>query len=456
MGDPDRRERRMPIDVNYEDDNTEEDTSPKKTTNSSAPAFNDTSEFPEAEWGPGAASAPAPATGKTMAELAAETIPEQKSKIDLDKPIIIKVPRAAPKTRIQKVREAYKKVDDRKSLMNKYKVYHDDGLPEGVSEKKVLCEMTQVGSDIEILRDFEKTWQAVLKMPLDAGSNVRVFRSEIIEPSPENESISKGGKYQIRASKQIARDMMEELCLYLLDNRLDPAIIGVCWCPRANYDLVQMWTKKEASPSSVEVFNDRICTLLGATPATTEVEYDRHSDPHNAKLSKARKYYLAEATQPSQDGVVLDVNTVLQMREYGKKKEKTKTGPDDFSEVGSNKPKHEKKADEKEEIALKAAATTASAAKKNEYDLLNDGEDDETEEAQDDDVQIFEKKKSEKTRKGSTRKGSKKGKKSSNDDFEFAGTTAPPLIPQQVFVGAGLGGILLIALLAIFMSGVMN
>ena len=71
------------------------------------------------------------------------------------------------------------------------------------------------------------------------------------------------------------------------------------------------------------------------------------------------------------------------------------------------------------------------------------------------DVQLFEKKKPDKNRKGSTKKGSRKEKKKS-DEFDALPGSSAPLIPQQVFVGAGLGAVLFVLLLAVFMSGAMN
>merc|ERR1711907_502468 len=108
--------------------------------------------------------------------------------------------------------------------------------------------------------------------------------------------------------------MFEELCIYLFDNRLDAAIVGVCWCLRANFDLLQMWTKKEASSSSIDVFSGKICSILGIT---AKVTYTKHAEL--SKSSKPRKYYLIEGNSDSSEhGAAMSVESVIQPREFGK------------------------------------------------------------------------------------------------------------------------------------------
>merc|ERR1712159_307139 len=172
-------------------------------------------------------------------------------------------------------------------------MYHDEGMPPGVSEKKAACEMATVGSTITSVQDFNSAWRDVEKLPKDEGTNVRLFRSEYESPNPENDKLEKGGKYQLRVSKAIAQDMFEELSLYMMDSRLDNAIVGVCWCIRANLDLIQMWTKNPASAASVEVFSTKLRTLLGVD-TSCGVDYARFADIFGSKASKARKYYLVE------------------------------------------------------------------------------------------------------------------------------------------------------------------
>ena len=63
---------------------------------------------------------------------------------------------------------------------------------------------------------------------------------------------------------------------------------------------------------------------------------------------------------------------------------------------------------------------------------------------------------SNKTRKGSTKKGSKK-EKGKKDEFEsLLGESSAPLISQQMFVGGGLATVLVVAVIAVMMSGVLN
>lgn len=149
----------------------------------------------------------------------------------------------------------------------------------------------------------------------------------------------------------------------------------------------------------------------------------------------------------------MSVDTVIQMREYGSKKKKEgKTDKDDFTEIAGSRTTKQSKSNKPKEAA--ATEPVSASVPQNNYDLLDDDNTVDDAEEGGDDIQLYEKKKSEKTRKGSTRKGSKKEKKS-KEDYELP-PSAAPLIPQQIFVGAGLGGILFVAMLAIFMSGLLN
>jgi len=440
----------MPIDVTYDDVDEVEDQ-PKTKKNSSAPKLDDSSAFPEAAWGSGSAAAPGmPSGGKSMAALAAETLPEQRIGIDLNQPIVIKMPRPPTKSRLQKVREAYKK-DDRKKLNSTFKVWHDEGIPAGVSEKKAELTMQYVSPDVADIKDFDKAFAAAQKLSLDEGANIRVFRGDIAEPSPDSDNFVKGGRYQIRVGKPLSPAMFEELCLYLFDSRLDAAIVGVCWCLRANFDLLQMWTKKEASSSSIDVFSGKICSILGTT---AKVTYTKHAEL--SKSSKPRKYYLIEGSSDSSEhGAAMSVESVIQPREFGKKKERKVV--DDYTEVQNSNKKAETKQVKveapKETVVEKPSGVTTAA---NAYGSLFDGDNVEEAEEEAEDIQIFEKKKSDKrSNKQNSRKGSKKEKKASTG-FDELPPVAAPVISQQMFVGAGFAGILMVAMLAIFLSGVFN
>jgi len=231
----------------------------------------------------------------------------------------------------------------------------------------------------------------------------------------------------------------------------------VCWCLRPNFDLVQLWTKSPASAAAVEVLKGKVIVLLGAKPESCDITYDKHQDKFQPKSAKSRRYYLAEPQVPTGPGAIMSVDNVIQMREYGssKKKKEGKTDKEGFTEnftdISGRATKQTKSSKPKEQPA---EAPVSASAPQNNYDLLDDDNTVDDAEEESDNIQLYEKKKSEKTRKGSTRKGSKKEKKG-KEDYELPASAAP-LIPQQIFVGAGLGGILFVAMLAIFMSGVLN
>jgi len=435
----------MPIDANYDDE--EEQVVQKQANSKNAPNLNDQSAFPEATWGTGS-DGPA-FTGKSFAALSAETLPAQKSGIDLNQPIRIKVARPPVKPRITKVREAYKR--DNTKRLGSYTMYHDEGMPAGVSEKKASCEMAEVGSTITNVQEFNSVWRDLEKLPKDEGTNVRLFRSEYEEPDPEHEKLEKGGKYQVRVTKAIAQDMFEELCLYMMDARLDNAIVGVFWCIRANLDLIQMWTKNPASAASVEVFSAKLRNLLGVD-TSCGVDYARFSETFGSKASHARKFYLVEGQFPMDCEVATSVNNIVQMREFGTKKEKKKDA-ENFTEIPGREQKVVKSAPKEASTDEAASAPSGVAAVNNYATLLGDDDDDAPVEK--DDIQLFEKKKSDKTRKASTKKGSKKEKRGGKDDFELPASSAP-LVSQQTFVSAGLAGVIFAALLAVIMSGVLN
>lgn len=429
------------------DDEDDVKTSPAKKNNV-APKINDTEAFPDAGWGSGSGSA-APTGGKSFASLASEVLPEQKGGIDTDKPIIVKMPRPVVKARIVKVREAYKRDGSKK--MGAFKLFHDEGMPAGVPEKKAEMDMSQIGDVISTISDFQRSWREVEKMPQDEGTNIRLFKAEFDTPSPDNNMLEKGGKYQLRVNKTLSSDMYEELCTYLMDNRLDNAVVGVCMCIRAGFDLIQLWTKNASSNATVEVFCSKLQLLLGSR---ADVTYARFSDVFG-KASKQRKFYLIESLPGHDHGVAMTVDNIVQMREFGSKKDKKKGGADGFTEVSNFTDKKKDRTDEPKRSPL-MQAEEAGVAHVDNYGLLAGEEDDNTSGTIGEDVQLFAKKKTDKgSRKGSTKKGSKKERKADNFEFD-ALATSQPLIPQQVFVGAGLGGVLFVVLLAIFMSGALN
>jgi len=254
----------------------------------------------------------------------------------------------------------------------------------------------------------------------------------------------------IRVSKALAADMFEELCVYFMDSRLDNAIVGVCRCIRNQFDLIQLWTKSALSHTTVEVFGTKLLNMLGTSAV---VSYSRHSDTWSGKPSKARKYYLVEAVSGSPDGAALSTNTIVQPREFGTKKEK-KQGKDEFVEIASNYKPKTKETKTASSPTLAPSDPSAGVTALNNYDMLDVDDTKGTDTG--DDIKIYEKKKSDKTRKGSTKKGSKK-EKGKKDEFDsLLGNSSAPLVSQQMFVGGGLAAVLVVAVIAVMMSGVLN
>ena len=115
-----------------------------------------------------------------------------------------------------------------------------------------------------------------------------------------------------------------------MDNRLDNAIVGVCWCIREHFDLIQMWTKNQSSQATVDTFVQRLQLLLGCHEC--HVTYQRLGDVYSHKASKAKKFYLVEPVSSYGDGVAHAVDNIVQMREFSSKKEKKKNA-DEFTEI---------------------------------------------------------------------------------------------------------------------------
>merc|ERR1712196_71427 len=230
--------------------------------------------------------------------------------------------------------------------------------------------------------------------------------------------------------------------MYFCDGRLDHTTIGVCLCIRPDLDVIQIWTKNVASAASIEVFNTLLNSLLGTEATAT---FAKHGDTFKKGAAEARRYYLEDKVSPNVAGSAQSVNNVLKPREFTKEKKAAKKG--EFSQV----PVKDRKKPEGKESAAPAAAAAVAPQDKAEsafsFDVLDSGNTDTPTKEEPDDFTFLEKKKKDK-RQGS-RKGSTKGKKSRGED-EFGGlATSSPIIPQKVFVGAGLFGILIAAFLAI-------
>lgn len=422
-----------------------------KTQNKSnkAPSLNDTEAFPDAGWGTGSVSA-APANGKSFASLTAESGPPEKAAGDLgDGPIRIKVKRPPQKPRITKVRENYR--GDLKKI-GTYSMYHDEGVPAGVSEKKAPCAMDLVGK-IESVKDLNKCLRDVKNLSRDEGVNIRVFKAQYEEPSAASDDFEKGGRYQISVGKDIAENMFEELAIYLMDSRLENAIVGVCWCIRDSYDLIQLWTKNASSTATNEVFIEKLLPLIGAE---ARVSYARFADAFSHKAPKAKKYYNVEGGATCHpDDVASSVNSIVQMREPPSKKDKKQGKTDGFTEIAMREKPTGRKVTESPTLGSSDGPDVPSGvAASNLYSNIIDDEEEEPVDAGEE-IKFFEKKKSQNTRKGSSKKGSRK-LKSNDSDFDGLTAATGPIVSQQMFVGGGLGLVLLVAMLAVFMSGVVN
>jgi hypothetical protein len=431
----------MPLEVNYDDD---EEIIQDKPKSQAPPKLDDSEAFPETGWAASTVDAKAPE--KSFASLASEVLPPQKDQLDYSQPIKIKVPRKPLPARIKKVRDQYTRQHQSyvKTLDTNCIMYHDEGLPEG-NDKKAPCESATVGKPVRSLKELEQCWTEVSKRRLEDGCNLRLFKSDISSPSHSDPACEKGGKYLLRVKKELSRDMFEELCLYFCDQRLDPAVtIGLCLCIRPKLDVIQIWTKNVASAASEELYGKNLNELLGTEAS---LKFVKHSEAYPKKLAEARKYYLEDKVSSDEQGAAMSVNNTFKPREFTKEKKEKKKG--EFEKVPVKERKQSEKAEE-EEAFVKEEPEGFS------YDILADGNQDDGKEEPDDGLQILEKKKSEKTRKGSSKKGSSKSKKNKGDDFDFDGVSTKPIIPQQVFIGAGLFGVFFIAFLAMFMSGVMN
>jgi len=415
------------MEMNYDDYDEDEETSPSKAKTSKAPPkFDDSEAFPDTlHTGGSTASAHLPS--KSFASLAQEVLPPQKGQIDLNQPIRIKMPRKPLPPRIKKVRDMYKGATLKAG--GKCKMYHDEGIPAGENEKKATCESTEVGSLIDSLRAFEQAWKAVTSMPADEGANIRLFKAEVESPSPDDSAFEKGGAYSFRVNKAIAKDMFEELALYFADSRVDHTVVGVCWCVRGNFDMFKLFTKSPPTNASLEKFQETMHALLGMD---AEITYTKWHDAYKKNAARARKYYLVQGQVLNfPEGAAMSANNVVKGREHYKEKKARKTGADDYETIPAR--------ERREQVAKDAAPEEAEdKAEDNPYLLLEGDAQDEAG-GKEDDFVFFEKKKVDKsaTKKGSKR-GSKKEKRSSaKEDFEGLPAASKDLIPQQIFIGSG-------------------
>lgn len=222
----------------YESDSSDEavnQPSPTKGKGNKVPSFNET-DFPETF---GAAPAPAPA-GISFAALNfdGEDVPTSQDQ-DQQRPRRVV-------TRIHRLRDMYYKSRElaRTPLSKTWNLWVDSGL-QG-PEKTAECDSTFLG-EVETSRAFHPLISPLIAFDSSSGTNIRLFKNSFTSPSALDESLEKGGKWAFSVSKNISKDMFEELCLYAMDDRLGYLADGCVLAVRDSADVLQVWTR--SSPS---------------------------------------------------------------------------------------------------------------------------------------------------------------------------------------------------------------
>eukprot|EP00656_Telonema_subtile_P001225 TRINITY_DN10570_c0_g1_i4.p1 TRINITY_DN10570_c0_g1~~TRINITY_DN10570_c0_g1_i4.p1 ORF type:complete len:280 (+),score=48.91 TRINITY_DN10570_c0_g1_i4:240-1079(+) len=264
----------MPLDMSYESDSSEEE-SPVKTqrkNNNKAPSLNDTEEFPES-FGAGA-PAPAVPSGVNFASLAGKFVPDETNEFDLSQS---RPMQRRTVTRIARLREMYYKSRDlcNKPLGAVWSLYVDSGI-QG-PESSVECESKLMGN-VGTTKAFDPLIAPLRQAGLASGSNVRLFKSNgLTSPSALDETLAKGGKWAVPVSKELSREMFEELCLYVLDERLGWAADGCVFAVRDGVDVLQIWCKSAPNAETVSKMASDINAILGLEE-TFPVSFKLHAD----------------------------------------------------------------------------------------------------------------------------------------------------------------------------------
>lgn len=225
----------------------------------------------------------------------------------------------------------------RAQLSKSWSLYIDSGL-QG-PEKSAECQSKLLGN-IETTRALEPLI-APLRQPLGSGTNVRLFKNHnLTSPSALDENLEKGGKWAFAVSKEISRDMFEELCLYVMDDRLGYLADGCVFAVRDRADVLQIWTRSPPKPDDVNKMAQDIASILGLD-AHANVVFDLHANAYK-KASQAKKYFCVEA--PPSGIPVTSQEQSLQPRSKNstaadrkekkdKKKKGKKPGDEGFTEV---------------------------------------------------------------------------------------------------------------------------
>jgi len=347
-------------------------------------------------------------------------------------------------TRISRLREMYYKSRDvaRAPLGKTWSLFVDGGL-QG-PEKNAECQSKLLGQ-AETTRAFEPLI-APLRQPLGSGSNVRLFKSIFSSPSALDEGLEKGGKWAVAVSKDISRDMFEELCLYVMDERLGYLADGCVFAVRDGADVLQVWTRSAPKPEDVNKLSQDLCTIMGLD-TNVNVAFERHANAFK-KASQAKKYFCIET--PPLGIPVASQEQALQPRSKNnaaaerkekkdKKKKGRKTGDEGFTEVevkakksGSNQ---SQKDTEEESVATTSSNPFGNLAV--EQDEKKKGSKEEPEAPI-----VFHKRK-----KPASKKGSSKGKRNVKDEFADLPVVEGSVVPLPVFMGSVFAILVLMLLL---------
>lgn len=431
----------MPLDMSYE--SSDEEGAPpnpgaKASSGNKAPNMNDTEAFPAALGTGAAPHASQVPNGVNFASLAGKFTPPQQEEFDLTKPI--KMVRK-PISRISRVRDIYKSRDIvNVPLAHGWALYTDNGMIG--PEKQAECVSNKCG-EVQCMREFFPVWNRSERAgAVSSGSHIRLFKSDVhSSPSVLDGMLEKGGKWAIPVSKQISKDMFEELSLYILDERLGDAVVGGVYAIREHVDVLQVWTRTAPSPEHVQQMAAEIIAVLGLD-ARFPVEFQLHEHAFK-KASKARKYFLVEPTPPghpveAQASALKPRSKNDTTTQKPAKKKASGKKADDFTEVSVRSKPKRGNGERSDGNEPGDEGTAGGPSTSNPFGNLT-VEAEEREEK--DDNLVFHKRKV----KPNSRKGSKKEKK--KDDFEGLPQQQGSIVPFPAFLIVVAGLVLLVAIM---------
>lgn len=327
-----------------------------------------------------------------------------------------------------------------KPLGTEWTLHVDSGI-QG-PEKSAECESQLLGN-VYTTKAFDPLISPV-RRGLTPGSNVRLFKSNgLTSPSMLDETLEKGGKWSVAVSKDLSRDVFEELCLYVLDERLGWAADGCVYAVRDGVDVVQIWTKAAPNPEVVAKMASDIKAILGLGEHFP-VSFSLHADAFK-KASKARKYFMVEPIPG--DAYVQSQEVALQPRSKSevtrekkeKKKSKGKKGDEGFITEGAAA-----RAQPKPKSPNSTEASKKDASTSNPYGNLQVEEETANKKKgakdEEDSPLVFNRRKKPPSRKGSS-------KKSKKDEFDDLPVQPGAVVPLPMFMGAGAVIFLILAVL---------